>query len=108
MLEIEGALFDPGEIRVSELAYTRAEAMQARLKRPGREGVYVHTSILLKLHATGQWGNIVREDRTVNRVNIARGSGRVLSVIGDKLPFVIMTMLDPAGNRTLICVPEEA
>lgn len=107
-LEIEDALFNVGDVRVSEGAFARAEAMQARLGRKGQEGVYVHTSILLKLHATGEWGNIVREDRIVNRVNIARGAGRVLSVIGEKLPFVVMTTLDLTGNKTLICLPEEA
>lgn len=107
-LKIEDALFDVGDVRVTEEAFALAEKLQGRYKRKGQEAVYVHTSVLLKLHATGQWGNIVREDRTTNRINIARGSGRVLSVIGDRFPFVVMTMLDAAGNKTLICLPEEA
>jgi hypothetical protein len=109
-VKIKGQLFDVGSVSVSEGAYTRAEQMQWKAsggKRKGQEAVSVHTSVLITLHATGQWGNIVREDRTTNRVNIARGSGRVLSVIGETLPFVIMTELGLKENTTFICLPEE-
>lgn len=109
-LKIAGQLFDPGAVSISDGAYARAEAMQRRASRgvrKGQEAVSIHASVLLKLHATGQWGNIVGSDRLVNRNNIKRAKGRVLSVIGDKEPFVIMTELSDEGNRTHICIPEE-
>lgn len=109
-VKIKGQLFDVGSVTITELAYARAEAMQFRASRgarKGQEAVSVHTSVLLSLHATGQWGNIVAEDRMLNRNNIANSTGRVLSVIGEKEPFVVMTWLGEEENKTLIGLPEE-
>lgn len=107
MPTIEGQLFDVGAVQISEGAFGRAEALQARRGHTGQEAVYVHASVLLKLHATGQWGNIVMQDRITNRNNIKNNSGKVLSVVGESLPFVIITELGHEINRTMICLPEE-
>lgn len=109
-VKIKDQLFDVGSVSISDGAYERAEAMQFRASRgarKGQEAVSVHTSVLITLHATGQWGNIVAQDRITNRNNIKRNSGRVLSVIGEKLPFVVMTELGLEENKTFICLPEE-
>lgn len=105
LLKIQGGLFPVGEVTLSPMARERAAFLQARLGRVGDEALMVHASVLVRLHATGQHGNLPASDRTLNRNNIKKNTGRVLSVIGDKYPFVIVTDL-PDGD-TLITTPEE-
>lgn len=110
MIKIAGAQFSVSNVAITEGARERCVFLQRRAGkgagRPDDQMVSVHTAILLKLHATAQFGEILPSDRLLNRNNIARNEGRVLSVIGAKrYSFVIITEL-PDGN-TLIATPEE-
>lgn len=109
-LEIKGQLFQIGAVALSEGAKDRAVYMQrrsgaAKAHHGDDMAASVHSSILLELHARGDWGEVGSHDRIVNRNNIKKNTGRVLSVIGERFPFVIITEL-PSGD-TLICTPEE-
>jgi hypothetical protein len=105
MLKIEGQLFQVGKVIVSEGAKDQAAYLQGRQGRKGAEAVSVHCSVLLKLHATGQYGEIPNSDKIINENNIKRGAGRVLSVIGEKHPFVIITDLE-TGDTSILTPPE--
>lgn len=104
-IKIEGGLFKIESVNLSPRAKTRAAYLQARQGRKGDEALMVHTSVLVKLHATGEHGDLPASDRRLNRKNIRKNEGRVLSVIGEKFPFVITTEL-PSGE-TWISIPEE-
>lgn len=105
-LQIEGQLFEIGTTAMTELARKRAAFLQYRKGHTDEQvAVHVHSSILLTLHATGQHGHIAPSDKILNRNNIKKNSGRVLTVVGSDYPFVIMTEL-PSGD-TLITTPEE-
>jgi hypothetical protein len=105
-LKIEGQLFTISDVELSEPAKNRAEELQRPYGRTGDPAVSVHSALLLKLHATGQHGNIGPGDRRQNRNSIQSGIGTVLSIIGIKKAFVIITEL-PTG-KTLITTLEEA
>lgn len=104
-IKVQGGLFTINSVVMSPLARERAAYLQLKHGRKGDEAVMVHTSVLIKLHATGQHGNLPAADRRLNRTNIEKNSGRVLSVIGEKMKFVIITDL-PNGD-TYITTPEE-
>lgn len=108
LFKYPGALFtiDTARVAMTELAKDRAAYLQRQKGRTKEmEAVHVHSGLLLQLHVTGQHGHIHPDDRRLNRNNIQRNSGRVISVIGSEYPFVIITEL-PEGD-TLITTPEE-
>lgn len=105
LLKIDGGLFSISEVNLSPQAQTWALYLQARQGRKGKEALMVHASVLVKLHATGQHGDLPASDLRLNRNNIAKDSGRVLSVIGKAYPFVVITNL-PEGD-TMITTPGE-
>lgn len=105
-LTIAGQLFEINTVAMTEIAERRAFYLQKRKGHHERkEAVHVHSTILLQLHATGQHGHIHPGDRRLNRNNIEKKRGRVISVIGSDYPFVVITEL-PTGD-TLITTPEE-
>lgn len=105
-LKIKGQLFEVSDVSMSELAERRAYFLQRRNGNTARkEAVAVHASVLLQFHVLGQHGHIHPDDRRLNRNNIQKNSGRVLTVVGSNYPFVIITEL-PSGI-TRITTPEE-
>jgi hypothetical protein len=109
-VDIKGALFRIDKVAVTEGAQKRCIYLQRRVGKGGGgitddQMVSVHSAILLKFHAMGDFGNIHASDRILNRNNITKNKGRVLSVIGEKFPLVVITEL-PDGD-TLITTPEE-
>lgn len=104
-IKVQDGLFTIGSVEMTPLARQRAAWLQMKHGRKGDEALMVHAGVLIKLHATGQHGDLPASDRTLNRNNITKNSGRVLSVIGNDMPFVIITDL-PEG-KTIISTPEE-
>lgn len=105
MVKVRGGLFEVGKVTLSPGANQQAAYLQLKKGRKGEEALMVHCSVLLKLHTTGEHGNLPASDRRLNRNNIEKNAGRVLSVIGEKYIFVIITEL-PDG-ATLITTPQE-
>jgi hypothetical protein len=109
-MEIKGALFKIGKVALTEGAIKRCIDLQRKAGAHKKlstdeQMVSVHCAILLKFHAMGDFGEILPSDRLLNRNHIQRNEGRVLSVIGERYPLIVITEL-PAGD-TLISTPEE-